>query len=421
MCDSSIPSDSKWTLQVDFSNAFNSVDCELLFHEVRQRIPGLPAWLECCYTVQPVLYFGGRSLRSCCGVQQGDPLAPLAFAIALHPILEKIALEVPSLSLHCWYLDDGVVCGCKEDLLKVLSIIELYGPSRGLNLNRSKSFLYVLPDADACVNVLPPEIPLSQEGFVLLGAPIGSDSFCQLHAMKRVEKICDIISLLPHLGNSQVEFTLLHSCLSLPKFVFLLRTCLLSVIHDAIEAFDGILRSAVSDIVGAQLSDWAWLKATLPVSLGGIGVWLASYAAAAFISSVSQSSSLIAQLLDQPSPLSLPHLPLVLSSLFSSAGHSDWSSLESIDVPLQQRHLSWVIDSFRFDSLMASSLTPRFKALALSSSLPHADEWLNATPFPSLGLSFHDWEFSVCLKYWLGVQMVVEGSLCCICGVSSDV
>ena len=132
-------------------------------------------------------------------------------------------------------------------------------------------------------------------------------------------------------------------------------------------------------------------------SLGSIGVWLASYAAAAFISSVSQSSSLIAQLLDQPSPLSLPHLPLVLSSLFSSAGHSDWSSLESIDVPLQQRHLSRVIDSFRFDSLMASSLTPRFKALALSSSLPHAGEWLNATPFPSLGLSFHDWEFRVCL------------------------
>ena len=234
------------------------------------------------------------------------------------------------------------------------------------------------------VNVLPPKIPLSQEGFVLLGAPVGSDSLCQLDAMKRVEKIRDIISLLPDLGDSQVEFTLLRSCLSLPKFVFLLRTCPLPVIQDAIEAFDVVLRSAVSEIVGAQLSDWSWLKATLPVSLGGIGVRLASsYAASAFISSVSQSSSLIVQLLDQPSPPSLPHLPLVLSSLSSSAGRSDWSSLESIDVSLQQRHLSWVIDSFRFESLMASSPSPRFKALALSSSLSHAGDWLNATPSPS--------------------------------------
>ena len=116
----------------------------------------------------------------------------------------------------------------------------------------------------------------------------------------------------------------------------------------------------------------------------------------------------------------MPHLPLVLSSLSSSAGRSDWSSLESIDVSLQQRHLSRVIDSFRFESLMASSPTPPFKALAPSSSLPHAGDWLNATPCPSLGLSFYDWEFCVCLKYWLGVQMVEEGSSCCICGVSSD-
>ena len=63
---------------------------------------------------------------------------------------------------------------------------------------------------------------------------------------------------------------------------------------------------------------------------------------------------------------------------------------------------------------MASSSSPRFKALALSSSLSHAGDWLNATPSPSLGLSFYDWEFRVCLKYWLGVQMVEEGSLCCI-------
>ncbi|CAI8020295.1 hypothetical protein GBAR_LOCUS12142, partial [Geodia barretti] len=30
-----------------------------------------------------------RIRSSCCGVQQGDPLGPLAFALVLHPIIEK--------------------------------------------------------------------------------------------------------------------------------------------------------------------------------------------------------------------------------------------------------------------------------------------------------------------------------------------
>lgn len=51
-----------------------------------------------------------------------------------------------------------------------------------------------------------------------------------------------------------LKLSLLYFVLvSLPKFVFLLRTFPLPVIQDAIEAFDVVLHSAVSDIVGAQL------------------------------------------------------------------------------------------------------------------------------------------------------------------------
>ncbi len=78
--DNDFSPDSKWSLFLDFSNAFNSIDRDCMFEEVRARIPSLSAWVECCYGSQPYLHFGDHIILSRCGVQQGDPLGPLLFA-----------------------------------------------------------------------------------------------------------------------------------------------------------------------------------------------------------------------------------------------------------------------------------------------------------------------------------------------------
>ena len=140
--DSCIPPGSKWSLLLDFSNAFNCIDCARMFEEMRARIPSMAAWLECCYGAQSPLHLGDHTLLSCCGVQQGDPLGPLGFALALHHIVEKIKLEVPNMLINAWYLDDGSLCGSLEDLVKALNIIEEDGPARGFFVNRSKSTLH---------------------------------------------------------------------------------------------------------------------------------------------------------------------------------------------------------------------------------------------------------------------------------------
>ena len=225
LIDSSLPPDRKWVLQVDFSNAFNSVDRASMFNEVRSRVPSMAAWIESCYSSQPHLYLGDQSINSCSGVQQGDPLGPLCFALALHPIVERIAEEVPGLVVNVWYLDDGTLCGSSDDLLKALNIIEEDGPARGLCLDQSKSSLFVPCEADLRVSSLPSDIPVASGGCVLLGAPIGSTDFIAAEACKRVAKIKAGLDLLPTLNDSQMEFALLRSCLSLPKFVFILRTC----------------------------------------------------------------------------------------------------------------------------------------------------------------------------------------------------
>ena len=67
-----------------------------MFEELQSNILGISPWMECCYGS---------------GVQQGDPLGPLGFSMALHPIVQRIVNEVPGLSLNAWYLDDGTLCG----------------------------------------------------------------------------------------------------------------------------------------------------------------------------------------------------------------------------------------------------------------------------------------------------------------------
>ena len=174
--------------------------------------------MECSYGDQPLLHLSDHSLFSCSGVQQGDPLV---FALALHPIVKIIQLEVPGLLINSWYLDDGTLRGSLDNLAAALSIIE---SPRGLFLNRSKSLIAAPPNFPIAHPLLS-DIPVTSEGFTLLGSPLGSAEFCLESASGRVMKVQNSLHRLSDLQNSQIETTLLRSCLSLPKLVHLLRTC----------------------------------------------------------------------------------------------------------------------------------------------------------------------------------------------------
>ena len=375
--------------------------------------------MECCYSTESHLLFGDYSLLSRCGVQQGDPLGPLCFALTLQPIVERIKREVPSLLCNAWYLDDGTLCGTPQDLAAALKIIEEEGPLRGLHLNRHKSLLYIPPGDDLGNNPLPQDIPVTSSGFCLLSVPLGSSCFCDSSVLDRVGKIQSALGRLGDLEDSQLQTTLLRSCLSLPKFNFALRTCPPSVILKATSAFDAAVREALEDITGGPLSDWAWLKANLPCSLGGLNLRSAAlHAPAAYISSIVNSLDLVSQILGYTPNLPLA-LPSAISSLARSSRMTTWCSLEDIDVPLQQKSLSRLVDEACFNTLVESAPDVRSRVLALSSSLPHAGDWLNVIPSPALGLCLLDQEFRLCLNYWLGLRMVDDVSFCSACGKSA--
>ena len=152
-----------------------------------------------------------------------------------------------------------------------------------------------------------------------------------------------------------MELALLRSCLSIPKFNFVLRSCPPSYIQQATSAFDVLMRESLSDHAVGPLSDWAWHKASLPSSLGGLSIRSARlHAPAAFISSLAQSGDLIDMIMGRlPSPSI--HLADVVSDLATAAEMPDWVSVEDIDVPLCQRPLSRKIDEASYGSLLSSA------------------------------------------------------------------
>ena len=73
-----------------------------------------------------------------------------------------------------------------------------------------------------------------------------------------------------------------------------------------------------------------------------------------------------------------------------------------------------------YEDLLAKAQDSHSKVLALSTAIHHAGDWLNVIPSKALGLHLHDWEFRLCLQYWLGLQLVEEGTACPICQAMAD-
>ena len=224
--------------------------------------------------------------------------------------------------------------GSPNDLAAALNIIQSDGPAQGLLLNRSKSLIYSpLNEANSPVN-LPPDIPSTSEGFVLLGSPIGPPSFCEEVLHSCIEKLKDAVNHLSDLENSYLQTASLRSCLSLPKLSFILWTCPPSHISNATRAFDNIIRKCLEVIIGGPISTWSWLKATLPSKWGGLNLCNASlHSAAAFLSSYTSSLQLVEEIISHP-PAPSPHLPSVVLSFSQSTIHPDWTDLENMGIGL---------------------------------------------------------------------------------------
>ncbi|CAK1600196.1 unnamed protein product [Parnassius mnemosyne] len=125
-------------LKLDLKNAFNSVNRDTLLKEIKIHVPEIYNFLLQCYHCPSKLVHKSNEIISAVGCQQGDPLGPAIFSLAINPIIHSLNSK-----LNIWYLDDGTLAGDAQTVLADLVHVKQHFNRIGLELNYDKSELYI--------------------------------------------------------------------------------------------------------------------------------------------------------------------------------------------------------------------------------------------------------------------------------------
>jgi hypothetical protein len=394
-------------VKLDFSNAFNCLHRKEMLMAVLDRLPELYAFIYSAYCQPSNLYFGPETLHSNEGPQQGDPIGPLLFSNAIHPLL--LSLES---NLTMGYLDDLTLAGSQAQVGTDVRRVQDVGKSMGLVLNVNKCEAIVKPGFDITDPLLASFQRITPEDATLLGAPLAHGPALDSMWSERCEDLERASERLRLIG-SQHALMLLRASFGAPRVQHILRSAP-SVNHLALTKFDKTQRSTLNCIINANLSDLQWLQATLPIKQGGLGVRrVSSLALPAFLASAASTLSLQdAILIKSPCP----------ADSFVDMCLASWSSVHGLlpAAPRSSKQSVWDHPGIAADRgvVAASKNTPREKAIFLSSVSDHSGDWLSTLPIASCGLHLDDNAVRV------AVAMRLDLSVCephkCQCGEEVD-
>ena len=413
---------NKCFLTVDFTNAFNSVDRASLLREVRLRMPGLAPYVEWCYGNHTRLLFAGSPMTSEAGVQQGDPLGPLLFALALQPALR--AAQGSQLDqrpdLVFAYLDDVCLAGTLQQVSAALGRLTAAARQVGLALNPAKCELTTC-SGDGLVDMrsFPPGVKLNRTGaFSLLGAPVGNTAFCEAHAQtKRVEASAPLLQALAELGDPQTGLLLLRQCASFCKVAYATRVTPPLLHCQAMDAFDGQVRACLERLCTGPLSAEAWEQSSLSTSCGGLGLRHAGrHGPAAYIASIVSTTALC-------SAMDTQYAPELQTTI--AAFNQEVSAADRVPFPvpthLRQQQLSKALDKATFAQLsLPAAGREAFRAHLQLLQQPGAGAWLHAPPCEALGLHVAAPLFRVMVQLRLRLPVAATDMDCPLCDGVAD-
>ena len=180
--------------------------------------------------------------------------------------------------------------------------------------------------------------------------------------------------------------------------------------------FNELLRTVISKICNASLSNDQWLQASLPVKSGCLGIRSASsIASPAFLASAVGSCDLQNQIL-------FTHKIMLDSStidICQTLRQAHYGQLHAHASPAKQQ--TWDKPSVERElaELTEHQINNYDKARLQASRSKHSGDWLYATPISSCGLRLNDEVVRIAVGIPFGVDICEPHS--CICGELVDV
>ena len=273
---------------------------------VAREIPELYPYCYLAYGARSSLKFEETVIWSEEGVQQGNPLGPILFCLAIHPILLSL-----SATLRVGYKGDIKLVGDIARVREDVELIHSKGSDIGLNLNPSECELIYSPTLIAGA----PSVRLHDAGLGSTDGPEVDDGIIWQFPMESVSNSCllgaplsagpamdsileakcrDLERALArmHLLSSQDALLILRVAFGSCRLLYVMRAsnC---VDHPTLNEFDLLLHKGLSRITNCDISESAWLQASLPISAGGLGIRSVSMLApSAFLASAAATRDL---------------------------------------------------------------------------------------------------------------------------------
>ena len=280
-------------LAIDCRNAFNSLSRSAIMAGVAAHAPDVFAYTTRVYGVgsSPSLLFKMDGvaqpavIESAQGVQQGDPLGPLLFSLALLPVMREFRSQFPRLALP-GYLDDLMLMALGEqslqaDLLDMREAFEWLKrrlSALGLQVNEDKTELLLPPTSVQKRRAMPGDAHdmgaharlslglrvtecLGDTGssdalLRVTGVPVGDPTLVRAAARRALRsRETDALAREIVLStDTQLAYTLLRLCL-IPRAAFLARNLGPADVGLELQRFDAISMAALAAVMQETPAD----------------------------------------------------------------------------------------------------------------------------------------------------------------------